>query len=357
MPITPPLQGSGWGTRCYPYHAMRVVPALLYAAVVLPAQTGSYVGAEACGKCHPAQLASQSRTGHAHALSKASKHPLAARFTPEAELIRPPRYHFQFRRIGEELRVKVSDMTDAADLAIDWAFGAGAQAVTFVSRLDANWYLEHYFSYYTAIGGLAPSPGHEGYRSNTLQLARGVQYRSIDPTAGIVKCFECHSTGPPRIGPDHAVEPAEPGVRCEACHGPGSIHGDLENPRRLSADALNDLCGRCHRVPQEGPLANPNKAWNVRHQPIYLARSACFLKSKGALSCLSCHDMHTELQRGPVTYDRTCEGCHKKVSHTQPQAGSCVGCHMPKVSPQPNIEFTNHWIGIYGEMKLAPLRP
>jgi len=331
----------------------------------------SYVGAEACGKCHVVRLAGQSASAHAHALSPAARHPLAAGFAPEAELVRPPRYHFQFRRDGKGLRVAVSDGGEKLDLPIEWAFGAGNQAVTFVSRLDADWYLEHYFTYYSAIRGLAATPGHQGYRSNTLDLARGVRYKSDDPVSGIVKCFECHSTGPPHVGADREIRPAELGVRCEACHGPGRLHveaasaGQLEqarrviqNPKRMTASGINRFCGTCHRAPQDGALSNSNKAWNIRHAPIYFAQSSCFLKSKGALSCLTCHDMHGSLERRAAVYDQKCDACHKGVKHS-PGSGflrpaSCVGCHMPRVSPQPNIEFTNHWIGVYGDEKLRP---
>jgi Cytochrome c554 and c-prime len=342
----------------------------------LSAQSNSYVGALACGKCHAARLAGQSASAHAHALSLAAQHPMAAYFAPETELVRPPRFHFHFRRVGTELHVTVSDGGETSDLPIEWAFGAGNQAVTFVTRLDADWYLEHYFTYYSAIRGLAPTPGHQGYRSNTLALARGVGYRSVDPVSGIVKCFECHSTGPPHIGANREIQPAELGVRCEACHGPGKLHvgaasaGQLEqakkliqNPRRMSASGINQFCGNCHRAPQDGPLSNADKAWNVRHQPIYLAQSACFLKSKGTLSCLTCHDMHQELDRKPASYDQKCAACHKAVKHSPAsryaaaRAASCVGCHMPRVSPQPHIEFTNHWIGVYSdESKLKPRR-
>jgi len=89
-------------------------------------------------------------------------------------------------------------------------------------------------------------------------------------------------------------------VRCEACHGPGSLPVEaaslgqaerakrlIQNPGRMFASDLNQFCGNCHRAPQDGPLSNWSKAWNVRHQPIYLSQSACFLKSNGALSCLT----------------------------------------------------------------------
>src|SRR4051812_31385038 len=83
--------------------------ALLACHSELNAQSASYVGAKTCGSCHPAQLAGQSETAHARALSPASQHALAAKFFPDGELIRPPRFHFQFRRRGAELRVHVSD--------------------------------------------------------------------------------------------------------------------------------------------------------------------------------------------------------------------------------------------------------
>ena len=341
-------------------------PALIVCGGALSAQNAAYVGAEICGKCHAARLAGQSASAHAHALAPAAQHPLADSFVPGTALLRPPRFHFQYRRRGAELRVEVSDGKETLDLPIEWAFGAGEQAVTFVSRLDADWYLEHYFSYYSTTGALAPTPGHEGYRSNTLPLARGVQYASTDPVSGIVKCFECHSTGPPHIGVDREIRPAEPGVRCEACHGPGSLHVEaaslgeaercrrlIQNPGRMSASEINQFCGNCHRAPQDGPLSNSSKAWNVRHQPIYLSQSACFMKSRGGLSCLTCHDLHRELDRDLASYNRKCAACHSSVNHSA--AAGCVECHMPRVSPQPHIEFTNHWIGVYSEEnKLRP---
>ena len=280
--------------------------------------------------------------------------------------MRPPRFHFQFGRSGTGLSVAVSDGKETLELPVEWAFGAGQQAVTFVSRLEAGWYLEHYFSYYRRLSGLGPTPGHEGYRSNTLALARGVMYRSTDPVTGIVKCFECHSTGTPYIESNQEIHPRELGVRCEACHGRGESHVEfasrgeveqarklIENPGKMSASEINQFCGKCHRAPQDGPLSNVDKAWNVRHQPIYLARSSCFLKSQGRLSCLTCHDMHGELERAESIYNQTCAGCHQAVKHAAvsgfaaAQASSCVACHMPKVSPQRYMEFTNHWIGVY----------
>ena len=256
-------------------------------------------------------------------------------------------------------------------IPLDWAFGSGVQAVTLVSRISKDWYLENYFSYYAAIDGLAPTPGHAELRPKELREAVGVLYETTDPKAGIVGCFECHSTGPVSLGAEGAIRLTETGVRCEVCHGPGSQHvqtpakESIANPRRISATQMNEFCGRCHRTPgSDGSTPDWNYSWNVRHQPIYIGQSACFTKSEGALSCLTCHQPHEGLRTNDAAfYAERCAGCHN--AGTRPPAAtcstdsgsSCIDCHMPRVSPQAYLQFTNHWIGVYGEgAKLKPLR-
>ncbi len=259
---------------------------------------GQYTGAAACGVCHPAQLRVQSASAHARALSRTE---------PE------------------------------------WAFGAGVQAITYVSQADRETYVEHGLSFYTATKSKALTPGHRD--------AQGVKYRTFDPGAQILRCFQCHSTGRLTLGEGQRIVPAELGVRCESCHGPGADHAKILNPQKtLNAAGLNDLCGECHRMPPAaGDDTDWTNAWNARHQPVYLSQSACFRKSGGRLSCLSCHDPHG----GPR--EPACAGCHGKPRHRAAVSGTCVSCHMPKVRPQANLAFSNHWIGIYAPGR--PLRP
>jgi hypothetical protein len=124
----------------------------------------------------------------------------------------------------------------------------------------------------------------------------------------------------------------------------------------MSAPDLNEFCGRCHRPPAASGVAiDWNYAWNVRHQPIYLSESACFRKSQGALSCLTCHQPHEPLERDPQRYNRVCASCHRAAHAASASKSNCVDCHMPRVSPQPPLRFTNHWIGVYPEgAKLKP---
>src|SRR5688572_9019545 len=73
----------------------------------------NYVGGQACGGCHSTQLSQQSASGHARTLRPAADHPLAKFFVPKLEI------------------------------PVQWAFGSGGQAVTFVSQVDEDSYLEH----------------------------------------------------------------------------------------------------------------------------------------------------------------------------------------------------------------------
>ncbi len=283
-----------------------------FALLLLAAQ--DFAGAKSCAVCHSAIASTQAGTHHAKALS----------LLPEQR----------------------------------WAFGAGAQAITYVTQTSEDTYLEHGLSWYRKPGGLALTPGH--------RTPAGVTYRTFAPDANLMRCFQCHSTGKLSVSEKRSIEPAEVGVRCEACHGEGGAHAagprsdNIANPRRLSAVQVNELCGQCHRMPPaKGVSTNFDNAWNVRHQPVYLSQSACFLKSEGKLSCLSCHTPHEDTK--PAA-DAQCAGCHAQPKHLAPVSNkSCVMCHMPVVQASPQLGFSNHWIGVYrltgvGANLLRPLQ-
>jgi hypothetical protein len=234
----------------------------------------------------------------------------------------------------------------------DWAFGSGTHAITWVSKAPAGHYVEHGESWFRATNQLAITPGHSD--------AKGVIYRIFDPGAQILRCFSCHSTGGISIDASQSIQPAELGVQCEVCHGPGQAHVEangakyrIDNPNRYRASAINDQCGACHRQP--GADTNWRDPWNVRHQPVYLAESRCFLASNEKLSCFTCHEPHTKL--ATTGYDAKCQACHSQTKHKTavPSQATCTSCHMPRVNPIPEIGFSNHWIGIYEKGNL--LRP
>ena len=317
-----------------------------------------FTGSASCAACHRMQSAAQSSTGHAHALARAADHHLLSAFPLQAtQAQRAPNFRFRF----QGLTVRIDDGADVLAIPLEWAFGSGHQAVTFVSHGNDQFYLEHYLTYYSLLGKFAPTPGQSKLAPQNLAEAAGLLYPVGSPQTGIDGCFECHSTGPLK-----GVEPAETGVRCEACHGPGAAHvasggkARVVIPNRYDGTELNQFCGRCHRRPASDPSKiDWNVAWNVRHQPVYLSQSACFVKSRGKLSCLTCHSPHEPLETRAESYDTRCNACHDSVQRPASCGQrNCAGCHMPHVTPEPPLRFTNHWIGVYGAAgsKLKPVR-
>src|SRR6202011_4735212 len=130
------------------------------------------------------------------ALSRVPEHPLTSSFPIDGQLNRPPTYRFEFSRTATELRTRIFDKYDVMDSPLEWDLGAGRQAVTFVSRVDKDWYVEHYASYYPALRAWGATPGQDAIHPTTLPQAAGVLYRISDPDSGIAGCFECHTTGP-----------------------------------------------------------------------------------------------------------------------------------------------------------------
>jgi hypothetical protein len=302
------------------------------------------------------------------------EHPLASRFTGlEARLDGSLQY--AITRGPDGLLFEVRQGEAARQQVIDWAFGAGQQAVTFVSRLDEDSYAELRTSFYPGAG-LALTPGHQNQHPTSVTEALGVRYRTFSPRSEILSCFGCHSTGTPSLGESFEIRPAELGVRCESCHGAGRAHqeliakGEVEaarnaigNPARLAASAQMDFCGQCHRPPaSDGVAIDWGDAWNVRHQPVYLTQSACFQKTAAGLTCAGCHDPHEALRRNDVAfYNERCAACHSAGIHPPSEVcraePGCASCHMPAVSPQPELVFHNHWIGVYeAENALRPQR-
>jgi len=170
----------------------------------------------------------------------------------------------------------------------------------------------------------------------------------VQPLTYSYACFRCHVTGPE---PQNAQQPlsqdgrpgilgtwAEPGVQCEACHGPGSNHAPEPWARRMFVDSTNDTCARCH-LEGEDPnvIAVVDGYLSPNTQVAELRASG----GHAAFNCGVCHGKHasTRYDRGRGILNE-CSACHGDVNlpyhegvtfvrgdYSEPV--TCESCHMP----------------------------
>ena len=225
---------------------------------------------------------------------------------------------------------KVAITRDGArrEAIIQWTFGAGRAARSLLLKQNGQW-VEHRISQYLLLGRLRLTPGHLARPADSFADAFGLVQSDLDAE----RCFACHSTTPNR-----------PGIHCERCHGEGENHPKQPTIRNTKAVAL---CAECHVYPdREYTTAEPEMEdpASIRSAPVGLAASKCFQASKGKLTCITCHDPHTDAKPA-VTYDDECISCHESgAKKTCPRQSNCANCHMPRSSPIPNLSFTDHRI-------------
>jgi len=180
-----------------------------------------------------------------------------------------------------------------------------------------------------------PVTGSEGGWEKYHSGEEGVQY----------DCGACHTTG---YNPTAANELpgivgtwAEPGIQCEECHGPGSLH--ITNPRGFAMEINRDAeqCGACHR---RGGVEMVNASGGfIQHHEQY---EEIYQSKHLTLNCVTCHDPHAgviQLRKAAeadptVAVTRTrCENCHFQQAQFQdsmvhPAFVQCIDCHMPRIT-------------------------
>lgn len=154
-------------------------------------------------------------------------------------------------------------------------------------------------------------------------------------------CGNCHTTGYSPGGnqdgkPGLVGTWAEPGIKCEECHGPGSLHAS--NPRgfTMQIDRDAELCGQCHiRNAIEAVDAD---GWFINHHEQY---EELFQSKHVTIDCVVCHDPHELVvqlrQSGEATTRTQCQNCHFKQAQYQNNSMhvamnlACIECHMPRI--------------------------
>jgi hypothetical protein len=150
-------------------------------------------------------------------------------------------------------------------------------------------------------------------------------------------CGGCHTTGYSSLGnqdnlPGIVGTWAEPGVQCEACHGPGGNH--VSNPQNVDMRIERDseACTECHANGPVGPVEASNGF--IQHHEGY---EDLFPGKHFTIDCITCHDPHAgveQLRQAEQPATRVeCASCHyqqaQRVNHLP--IATCVDCHMPRL--------------------------
>jgi len=170
-------------------------------------------------------------------------------------------------------------------------------------------------------------------------------------------CGRCHTTGYNADPSKHqdglsgiVGEWAFPGVQCEACHGPGSLHAASPYEVEMKYTMTREECGECHSRddPYTIPASTGDAGTFIQHHEQFNEMNA---SKKISMDCTDCHDPH---KTAHVLPGRTrpagrlpgikndCETCHldEAESYAENDVGgmysfegvTCVDCHMPFAS-------------------------
>lgn len=338
------------------------------AAVAAASDDGGYLGDEACAVCHPDQTKAHHATRHFTTMRAASRVGLGTN-APRAGVI--PLGGFSLEEQGENGGfVLTRELPEKRSLPLHLALGSGKVGITFISFLSKESTLEARMSYFPPHSLWDMTPGQEKPKKGDDVFGH------VRTGKDAQRCVRCHSVTLPRDG----LLPKTKffGVGCESCHGPGKAHvaaaqaGNLSDLRMEKLGSwksarLNDLCGKCHRTVKDVADVPPHPALTVRFQPVGLARSRCRNPDGSVLSCLTCHDPHTDAPSysrteavcmschpasAPVSRSRTSATVHNKACPVNPRA-NCVSCHMPRRQAFPLMSISatmaDHRIAIHAK--------
>ncbi|HTB11942.1 MAG TPA: tetratricopeptide repeat protein [Bryobacteraceae bacterium] len=336
-------------------------------------QKPAYVDSKICNTCHSEVYRTYRNTGMARSFYRPGSEPT----TGEPFYHKPTRaYYSMQQREGIYFQRRWQPDRDGKqaylqEWQIDFVMGSGNHVRTYLHRGENGTLEELPLAWYSENNGFwAMNPGYD-------------TDRFITPRKIAYECIFCHNAYP-KIPAGHDRQNSVPvytyplpeGIDCQRCHGPGSRHIQLAqskataddlrksilNPKRLTGDRQMEVCMQCHlqttslRLPSairrfdRGPFSyrageplagfvlffdrasEPQPKFEIVSSVVRLRKSRCFLGSKGALTCLTCHDPHN-IPRGEqasMHYNAACRSCHNTLSDKHTTASNCIPCHMPK---------------------------
>lgn len=153
----------------------------------------------------------------------------------------------------------------------------------------------------------------------------------------------------------------EAGVKCESCHGPGSLHIPRPQARNLFVDTTGtQTCAECHTRPfgsTTGEILAADGFIRDRQQWSELKASG----GHAQFACTYCHDPHRSVTNDrPAAIRNECRACHGDanmalhqrkvfVSGDYREELTCESCHMP-FATRSGASASSAVVGPFGHM-------
>jgi len=402
-----PLQNTaivlGTLLALFPSHAQTAVKSRSNPAKSSAPAASTYVGTQACSRCHLEIANHYAKASMGHSLTQITAESLKTISTPAT--FTDPKTNHQFTveaKNGKLYQTESETDENGKQLflnahQLEWIIGTGENGFGALLRRD-NYLFQAPLSYYSRAAHWQLSPG---YQNEALSFNRAI----------LPGCIYCHSGRPTPVANhpgQYAPQPfTQTSVGCENCHGPGSAHVEamgngesyekgkdptIVNPAHLTGKLSDDICMSCHqtgdtRVLQPGKTyqdfrpgqqldktvsifqipptrENPPQDDHVEHY-YSMSLSKCFRASVAQpedkqMRCITCHDPHVEptAAEAPAWFNGKCLSCHKQqslpaIDASEPSAkpvhtatANCISCHMPKrdVVVISHSSITNHRI-------------
>jgi len=178
-----------------------------------------------------------------------------------------------------------------------------------------------------------------GSQFNVADQTRGHYKSDIEDGTQEFVCGACHTTGwgevtdvySPHYINTFPEKYYEEGVRCEACHGPGSVHMSNSSAESIVVDASSELCGQCHKSSENNSIMADGNFIGIGQQYEEWYSSD---HSEEGITCVGCHDPHASAvhETAPGEGVKECSSCHadKNADNHFAKDIACTVCHMPK---------------------------
>lgn len=379
---------------------MKTKPLMILAALVLAAcfascstgeentwqERAEFTGSESCRPCHEDFFKLWADSHHGLALQAFDRDFPSRNLTPQAEGIRIENSDFQ---IDGSLLVEKSG-ENIRQHEIKYAMG-GKNVYYFLTERERG---------HLQVLPLAYDSNRQEWYDTTASMVRHFpdqRDESVDWTDRSLtfntSCYNCHvsqlSTNYDLSDDSYQTSWLEPGINCEACHGPGSEHikaftdfeagtpyDDLRiiDTKKFNTRQRSEMCAPCHA--KMYPLSNgyqPGEKLfdhyglhtlehidfypdgrdlgeNFTYTPWMLSPCA----NSGELDCVYCHTSSGRNRFSGDRADQACAPCHQEVlndpaSHTFHEASSegsrCVSCHMPRTEFARMIRHDHSMLG------------